>query len=119
MRDGGPGEMSGGVEGAEVIAASCSVDESDAEQLRAQQKNTPALEGFRSEDTHHNVCHGRGSQFMGTGRSQERKFRGGTCKRFRRGDGAPGASRTPDLLVRSQLLYPLSYGRTLQKMQPE
>ena len=27
------------------------------------------------------------------------------------GDGAPGGIRTPDLLIRSQLLYPLSYGR--------
>ena len=27
-------------------------------------------------------------------------------------DGAPGGIRTPDLLIRSQLLYPLSYGRT-------
>ena len=26
--------------------------------------------------------------------------------------GAPGGIRTPDLLIRSQLLYPLSYGRT-------
>ena len=34
-------------------------------------------------------------------------------------DGAPGASRTPDLLVRSQLLYPLSYGRTLQRLLPK
>jgi hypothetical protein len=25
--------------------------------------------------------------------------------------GAPGGIRTPDLLIRSQLLYPLSYGR--------
>ena len=27
--------------------------------------------------------------------------------------GAPGGIRTPDLLIRSQLLYPLSYGRTI------
>ena len=26
-------------------------------------------------------------------------------------NGAPGGIRTPDLLIRSQLLYPLSYGR--------
>ena len=51
---------------------------------------------------------------MRTVRSQGREFVK-ECE----GDGAPGASRTPDLLVRSQLLYPLSYGRTLQKMQPE
>jgi hypothetical protein len=28
-------------------------------------------------------------------------------------DGAPGGIRTPDLLIRSQLLYPLSYGRVV------
>ncbi len=28
------------------------------------------------------------------------------------GDGPPGGIRTPDLLIRSQTLYPLSYGRT-------
>ena len=27
--------------------------------------------------------------------------------------GAPGGIRTPDLLIRSQLLYPLSYGRVV------
>ena len=27
--------------------------------------------------------------------------------------GAPGGDRTPDLLVRSQTLYPLSYGRII------
>ncbi|MEA2651809.1 MAG: hypothetical protein QOI85_1530 [Chloroflexota bacterium] len=27
--------------------------------------------------------------------------------------GAPGGIRTPDLLIRSQLLYPLSYGREI------
>src|SRR5947208_2521967 len=26
--------------------------------------------------------------------------------------GAPGVTRTPNLLIRSQMLYPLSYGRT-------
>jgi hypothetical protein len=25
--------------------------------------------------------------------------------------GAPGGTRTPNLLIRSQMLYPLSYGR--------
>jgi hypothetical protein len=25
--------------------------------------------------------------------------------------GAPGETRTPNLLIRSQMLYPLSYGR--------
>ena len=30
-----------------------------------------------------------------------------------REDGAPGGIRTPDLLIRSQLLYPLSYGRAV------
>ena len=29
-------------------------------------------------------------------------------------DGAPGGIRTPDLLIRSQLLYPLSYGRVVE-----
>jgi hypothetical protein len=28
---------------------------------------------------------------------------------------APGGSRTPNLLVRSQTLYPLSYGRSIIK----
>jgi hypothetical protein len=27
------------------------------------------------------------------------------------GNGAPGETRTPNLLIRSQMLYPLSYGR--------
>ncbi len=27
--------------------------------------------------------------------------------------GAPGGTRTPDPLIRSQMLYPLSYGRTV------
>lgn len=27
--------------------------------------------------------------------------------------GAPGGIRTPNLLIRSQMLYPLSYGRFL------
>ena len=33
---------------------------------------------------------------------------------FSRGKlGAPGGIRTPDPLIRSQMLYPLSYGRTV------
>jgi hypothetical protein len=27
--------------------------------------------------------------------------------------GAPGGTRTPNLLIRSQMLYPLSYGRSV------
>ena len=32
--------------------------------------------------------------------------------------GAPGGIRTPDLLIRSQLLYPLSYGRVAPSLGP-
>ena len=38
---------------------------------------------------------------------------GSTCTRTP-GKSAPEGIRTPNLLIRSQMLYPLSYGRRLQ-----
>jgi hypothetical protein len=32
--------------------------------------------------------------------------------------GAPGGIRTPNLLIRSQMLYPLSYGRLFSSVPP-
>lgn len=42
--------------------------------------------------------------------SAEPKTRKATRRRLK--CGAPGGIRTPNLLIRSQMLYPLSYGRS-------
>ncbi len=46
---------------------------------------------------------------MHAARNQQKRPLKGVCL-----VGAPGGIRTPNLLIRSQMLYPLSYGRSVR-----